>query len=277
MLLTRRTLVGPLLALSLAAGCNPATDPLPGLNRGTGSAGHPGHKGPDWGRPGAHGGLIARLGSGEYHAEICFERDGTLRLHMLGKDWRKVADVEEQPLVAHVRPLDGAESLSVVLNPARQPGDAPGRTSQFVGVLPEELRGQRLEVTIPSLAAGGERYRVAFRSEPHQEGMPPKITDDAERTLYLTPGGKYTEADIRANGSQTASQKFERFRASHDFDPKPGDVLCPVTLTKANPACTWVIGGKTYQFCCPPCIDEFLTLAKEKPDEVKDPEAYVKK
>jgi YHS domain-containing protein len=36
-----------------------------------------------------------------------------------------------------------------------------------------------------------------------------------------------------------------------------------------------VIGGKTYEFCCPPCIDEFVILAKEDPDRVLPPEAYV--
>jgi hypothetical protein len=36
-----------------------------------------------------------------------------------------------------------------------------------------------------------------------------------------------------------------------------------------------VIGGKEYQFCCPPCVDEYVRKAKEKPDEVKPPESYV--
>jgi TIGR03009 family protein len=36
-----------------------------------------------------------------------------------------------------------------------------------------------------------------------------------------------------------------------------------------------VIGGKTYEFCCPPCIDEFVILAKEDPDRLLPPEAYV--
>ena len=39
----------------------------------------------------------------------------------------------------------------------------------------------------------------------------------------------------------------------------------------------WVVGGKEYQFCCPPCADVFVRNAKEKPDELKPPEEYVQK
>ena len=154
-------------------------------------------------------------------------------------------------------------------------------TSQFLGHLPKELVGKKLEVTIPVIRVANDRFRIAFKSVPDagadDHGMPAKVADDAERKLYLTPGGKYTEADVKANGNVTASQKFKGFKAEHDLKPKAGDKICPVTLTKANPKCFWVIGGKTYEFCCPPCVDEFVGLAKEKPDEIKDPGEYRKK
>ncbi|MBL8794198.1 MAG: hypothetical protein JNM56_09850, partial [Planctomycetia bacterium] len=47
--------------------------------------------------------------------------------------------------------------------------------------------------------------------------------------------------------------------------------------TKANAKFTWVVGGKGYEFCCPPCVDEFVRLAKESPDEVMLPGEYIKK
>ncbi len=109
-----------------------------------------------------------------------------------------------------------------------------------------------------------------------EEEMPDKVTDDAERELYLTPGGIYTEADIAANGRQTASQRFVSFRSAHDMNPSAGSLICPITETKANPECTWVVNGKTYQFCCPPCVDEFVRTAKAKPELIKAPEEYVK-
>lgn len=34
-------------------------------------------------------------------------------------------------------------------------------------------------------------------------------------------------------------------------------------------------GGETYLFCCPPCVDEFLTTAKENSGAVGLPSAYI--
>jgi YHS domain-containing protein len=105
--------------------------------------------------------------------------------------------------------------------------------------------------------------------------MPEKVVDSAEDELYLTAGGAYTTADIVANGNQTASQRFKGFRAKHDFNPKPGEKICPITRTKANPSCSWIIGGSEYYFCCPPCIDEFLMTAKSDASKIEPPSYYV--
>lgn len=98
-----------------------------------------------------------------------------------------------------------------------------------------------------------------------------------QKELFLTPAGKYTQSDIMANGNQVPSQKFQGFIPSHSVNMKTGDLVCPITLTKANPNYTWVVNGKSYAFCCPSCIDEFLVLAKEHPEMLKEPEEYVKK
>lgn len=231
----------------------------------------------DWNRPGEHHGLIVKISPNEYHAEAVFEKGGAFRLFPLGADWREILPVETQELTAYLKQEGAVEAVSVVLKPAPQTGDPAGKTSQFVGQVPAELLGRRLEVSIPLLRIGERRFALRFHSEPHEdEAMPKKVVDEDERRLYLTPGGKYTEADIKANGVQTASQKYAGFRAAHDFRPKPGTRLCPITQTKANPACTWIVGGKSYEFCCPPCIDEFVQQAKEKPETIQPPEAYVK-
>ena len=107
--------------------------------------------------------------------------------------------------------------------------------------------------------------------------MPDDLSLDEARKLYLVAGGAYTDADIKANGSTTAYEKFKGQMAKHDAKPKVGDLLCPISMTKANPKFSWVIGGKTYQFCCPPCIDEYVLLAKEHPEELKAPSEFVKK
>lgn len=231
-------------------------------------------------KAGSHGGIIVEIGRDNYHAEAVFEKGGTLRLYTLGKDEARVQEVESQTLTAYAKASGAAEAMPFTLRPTPQPGDADGQTSQFVGTLPKELWGRRLDVTVPSLRIAGERFRLGFSSgaeEAHVGDMPKKVADEEERTLYLTPAGKYTAADIDANGNVTASQKFTGLKAEHDLKPKPGDKICPITLTKANPKFAWVIGGKSYQFCCPPCVDEFLTTAKEKPGEILDPEEYRKK
>lgn len=233
--------------------------------------------------PSAHGGMIIEIGRDNYHAEAVFEKGGVLRLYMLGQDESKVQEVESQTLTAYVKAEGDSDAVSVAMKPEPQPGDKEGSTSQFLVQLPKELAGKRLEVTVPSLRIAGERFRLAFKSNPPSDaaghGMPEKVADaDADEVkLYLTPGGKYTAADVKANGGVVASEKFKGIKAEHDLKPKPGDKICPVTLTKANPKFSWIIGGKSYEFCCPPCVDEFVALAKEKPDEIKEPDFYRKK
>jgi hypothetical protein len=230
-------------------------------------------------KPGEHGGIIVEIGRDNYHAEAVFEKGGVLRLYTLGKDEAKIQEVEAQTLTGYVKPEGGNESTALTFRPMPQSGDAEGKTSRFIANLPKDLAGKSLEVTIPSIRIAGERFRLGFKSAPaaHDEGLPDKLSGSEERQLYLTPAGRYTEADIKANGNRTASQKFKGVMASHDTKPRPGDKICPITLTKANPKVTWIVGGKAYEFCCPPCVDEFVKTAKEHPEEIKEPEQYVKK
>ena len=230
-------------------------------------------------RPGSFGGRIVTIGQEEYHAEVVVQDDGTLRLYMLGQDETRMEEVEEQDLLAYVRPDGGRQSTVLVLKPEPQTGDAEGMTSQFAGTLPEQLRDRDLEISIPNLRIADDRFRLGFThqaavAEPGMP-MPMGVGDEEARRLYLTPAGLYTEADIEANGRVTAAEKYRGFRARHDRNPKPGDRICPITGTKANPKCTWIIGGKPYWFCCPPCIDEFLVSAKESPETIVGPEEYV--
>ena len=196
---------------------------------------------------------------------------------MLGQDAARVQEVESQELTAYAKPEGGTEAASFVLKAEAQPGDAAGKTSAFAGALPRELQGQRVEVTVPSIRIGGERFRFSFASAvPHEDRpTPPASDDEAARALYLTPGGRYTAADIQANGNTTAAEKYKGVPSSHNVKPAPGERVCPVTSTKANPHFTWIVAGKSYTFCCPPCIDEFVQLAKDRPDLVKAPGVFV--
>ena len=247
--------------------------PLPPRNAESVAEDH-GHK------TGEHGGIIVSLGRDSYHVEAIVTKTGELKLFTLGSDETRIQDIQIQELTAYIKPEGDTESTAIDIKAVPQPGDASGMSSLFVGQLPAALQGQKLDVTVPSITIQGERFRLGFSTATvshADEAMPAKVADDAEKNLYLTPGGLYTAEDIKANGEQTASQKFKGFKASHDLKPQIGDKICPVTLTKANTKCTWVVGGKSYEFCCPPCVDEFVALAKKNPDLVKQPGDYVKR
>lgn len=135
--------------------------------------------------------------------------------------------------------------------------------------------GGQIKVVILAIRIKGKGFplEVEVAGKPHHEKEP----SQSERDLLLLPGGKYKAADIEVNGGITASEKYRDFKAKHDFKPRPGERICPVTRTKANPECTWVIDGRTYLFCCPPCISEFVALAKKQPEKLKNPKEYTQK
>jgi len=267
----------------ILAGCSKSTGPVlpdPSKTAASGkTAPTPKDDGEHGHKPSAHGGIVVPIGSDSYHAEAVFEKGGVLRLFTLGQNEATVLEVEAQPLTGYVKVEGGMESESFVLAPKPQTGDKAGMTSLFVGHLPKDVAGKKVEVTIPSIRIGSERFRIAFKSVPDagEHGMLSKVADEDEKKLYLTPGGKYTAADIEANGGVVASVKFNGLKAEHDLKPKTGVKICPITLTKASPKFSWVIGGKTYEFCCPPCVDEFVALAKQNPDKIEPPEFYRQK
>lgn len=234
-------------------------------------------------KAGAHGGLIAEIGRDNYHAEAIFAKEGVVKIFTLGKDESRVQHVETQTLEAYARAEGDMEDVQVDLFPLRQKMDPPDKVAMFRGKLPPELWGKVVTLTVP-ITINGEAFRFRISSKPaeadtHSEEsspMPAKLGSAREKELYLTPGGKYTADDIAANGNTTASQKFKGIPAKHDRKPQPGDRVCPISMTKANPKFTWIIGGQAYQFCCPPCVDEFVQLAKEKPGDIAPAATYVK-
>jgi hypothetical protein len=248
------------------------------LNTQSDSSAEHGHK------MGDHGGIMVSLGRDSYHIEAVFDDDGAIRLYTLGKDESRVIDVEIQSLQGFVKSEGDAKANSIAFEASPQDGDSKNRTSLFIGKLPAGLVGKNLEVTVPNLSIGGERFRLGFKSvsvahDPSHDGvgMPDKLAENDEQSVYLVAEGRYTAADIIANGQVTASQKFKGMKSSHDMNPKTGDRICPITQTKANPNFTWIVDGKSYQFCCPPCIDEFVKKAKSSAEPIEDPASYVKK
>jgi hypothetical protein len=226
-----------------------------------------------------HGGVIVATGDeeGHFHVEALVDRGRMLKLYTYGEKVDELLRVDYQILTVEVKPEAGAESVPLVLMPMPQPKDAEGKTSRFFGKLPVELAGKALTIHVPDIRLGGRPFQFDFTTAgPENHGDRPPDHDEEEK-LFLSPGGKYTQADIGANGGMTAPRSYKGFRASHDIKPQQGERLCPVSLTKANRKCIWAVAGKTYLFCCPPCIDEFVRRAKQHPQTIKEPEEYVKK
>jgi hypothetical protein len=264
-------------AVVLVAGCNRASNQGEKAPDGTGkgaSEGEHAHK------PGKHGGTIVEIGRDNYHAEAVFGDKGEVKLYMLAKDEAQVQEVEIQTLTASAKAEDELKGVPLTLAPSPRADDSKGKTSVFVGTLPEALREKRVEVTVPTIRIEGARFRFSFKNykEGQQGAMPKPLSGEKMKKLYATAKGKYTEADIKANGAGvTAMDKYGNEMTEHDEHPKPGDKICPISKTKANPGITWIVAGKKYEFCCSPCINEFVKKAQEKPAEVKEPGEYVKK
>jgi hypothetical protein len=215
-------------------------------------------------------------GDRHYHAEAVV-RNGWLQLYTLDENGGRAFEVDAQVMTAHVRPEKELTATTVLLMPVSQPRDAAGMTSRFLGKLPRNLWGRPAAVTVPSLAFGGSRFLLDFALPGVAAETELVAWAEEESNLYRQVRGKYTAADIQANGEQSASQKFAVFAADHDRKSRAGERVCPVTRLAANPACSWTVDGQVYEFCCPPCVDEFVKTAKEQPGELKPPGTYVKK
>lgn len=225
-----------------------------------------------------HGGRVVALGVGDahYHAELVVEPGGAVRLYPLGKDLAESVPVESQLVVATATPAGSGEGHEFVLRPAPGAGEAGGRTTALLGRLPGGAVAGRLAVRVRALRIGGEAFdfEVAWDAgRPDAEVTAAYEAD--QRRIYLTAGGKYTEADIAASGRTTAAAVYRGHRAGHGDPARPGERVCPVTGFRASGVLVWRVSGEKYVFCCQPCIDEFVVLAKERPGEVRGPGAYV--
>jgi hypothetical protein len=137
--------------------------------------------------------------------------------------------------------------------------------------------GMRVLLLLPTVFFLGAAIAAAGRRLFRDRPFSPPAPAEEQRRLYLTPGGRYTAADIRANGDTLPAEKFKGVLANHHLHPAVGDRICPITDTRANPRFAWIIGGRRYLFCCPPCIDEFVQRAKTAPGSIRLPEVYVQR
>jgi len=280
---------GVVLALALLGAASGCGDMTPLTAADFASPGAPGHASEDHGHRAANGGVVASVGD-THHVEALYEpRTKRVRVFVLGEDEAELYPIPAETLGAEATTA-GGDVLPLTLRARLRPGDPPGKAAEFAAALPSRAdHPAGLTVTLPigdrlyrfrlDLSGAGEAGAsgMADVAGSHADESADAAPTPEERALFLTPGGRYTDADIRANGSQIPRRKFAGVPTNHNATPPPGARVCPISETLANPRFAWVIGGETYTFCCPPCVGEFLQRAKEEPGAIRPPGAYVKR
>jgi hypothetical protein len=264
-------------ALTLAVGCGgqsgTSTKSETQTEKGSKEADHAHGAGP-------HGGTLADWGGGKFHVEFTVDHSKQeAAVYVLGDDAKTPVPIKATGGLILLTIKDPPFQVELKAEP--QKGESSEKASRFVGKHAKLGKEQEFAGTI-SGEVDGIPYAADFKEEPEgsehgKVSSSREIVGDRERDLYMTAGGLYTEEDIKANGNSVPSAKFKGVVWAHDEDLKAGDKVCPVTANKSEAECSWIVGGKKYEFCCPPCLDKFIMWAKTKPEKVKDPGEYVKR
>ncbi|MFM7320525.1 MAG: hypothetical protein ACKO5K_03245 [Armatimonadota bacterium] len=221
--------------------------------------------------------------AGEMHYEARLDASGNLVIHRYGERIgqlaplpdKDAADIEVEAFVA------GEPATAVELRPKPYRTDPDGTSSRFVAHVPAAL-ARRTPCLVVVTPENGTSVRLFWDGQDlagisEDDRMPAPMGDREAAKVFLKSGGLYTDADIVANGNTTAARRYGSAMTRHNAHPKPGDQICPISETKANPKFAWTVGGKSYAFCCPPCIEEFVRKAKETPGDIQPPAAFVKR
>lgn len=229
---------------------------------------------------GPHGGIIVAINEDEphYHAEFVVENDGRIRLYLSGEKPEQIVQVKPHTLIARAKSAGEPEETSLLLRPAEIMTATPQNTSQFWGRMSPELMGKHLALEIKDLEIEDRKFAFVIKlpgaSDPTGRS---RVATDLERELVLKPRAGYTQADVDAAGGAIPSTKYKNLKPGHSMRAMRGDRLCPVSRIKADSRISWSVKGTTYQFCCSPCIVDFVSLAKDRPTEIVAPEDLVNK
>ncbi|MSR55376.1 MAG: hypothetical protein EXS09_19140 [Gemmataceae bacterium] len=222
---------------------------------------------------GPHLGPLAEWGKNEYHAEFTVDQASKQVVVYILDEKAKAAPSINRAKITNVT-LSIKNVTPVVFVELKHDSQKSGNLGiAFVG-MSERFAMSGAYVGTISGKIDGKPYSGEFSHKAHDE-MPSAVGSDREQALYRTPGGIYTSKDIQANGDTVPSTKFKGKSWLHDDDLKVGDKICPVTKNKSETECAWIVDGKRYEFCCPPCLDKFVGWAKTQPEKVKNPKDYV--
>lgn len=256
--LTSCLCIGAMLVFAALPGCNKG-EPANVTDKDK-KKDQPEHDHPD---AGPHRGPLAEWGIEEYHAEFTVDTANKQVTIYILDDKAKAAPKIDAAKITNVKvSIVGSKPLiSVDLKHDAKLSDAKGIA--FIGTHDHFAKAAEITLNI-SGKVDGKPYSNEVNYKPLKSTQ-----------LYLTPGGIYTSADIKANGNTTPAEKFKDKTWAHDDDLKPGDKFCPVTKNKADSECAWIVKGQRYEFCCPPCLDKFIGWAHSQPEKIKNPKEYV--
>lgn len=214
---------------------------------------------------GPHGGVIVEWEE-IYHAEFTVDHAAKqTTVYVLDEKAKKAPKIAADKItkvrlsLKNVKPV-----LTIELKHDAKLSDDKGIA--FVGNHEQLSKEEPIEGVIDA-NIDGKPFSGDFKYKPAD-----KAKTAAVRKYYTQPGGIYTAADIKKNGTE----KLKDLGLEH-LDPKPGDKTCPVTGSKAHKEYTWVAQGQDYEFCCPPCLDTFLRWAHNNPEKIKNANDYVQK
>lgn len=253
---------------------------LPGCNSGTPDkqdkqAKKEGKDEHEHGETGPHGGPLAEWDN-VYHAEFTADHGAKQAIVYIHDDKAKKAPQVEASRFTKVRLTITSVKPPIVIELTHDAKKSGPDGIAFVGTHDELAKTTGFKGNLSGLRDEKSKDEKRYSNDFEYEGV--KDSKDKAVNLALKPGGIYTAADIKANGNTTPAEKYKGKKLGHgEDDPKPGDKICPISKSKANPDCVWIIQGQTYEFCCLPCVDQFIRLAHNNPAKVKDAKEYVYK
>jgi hypothetical protein len=144
------------LAVLLAAGCGPTTQPTTPAVKATPSGHTHGETGPA-------GGVLATWGNDEFHAEFVVDHPtGEATVYMLDGSAKKVTPIDAKALTLS---LKETPPVAVTLEAKPQDGDPPGQSSRFVGSHDALKTVKEFKGSI-SGKANGKNYTGDFEEKP---------------------------------------------------------------------------------------------------------------
>ena len=214
---------------------------------------------------GPHGGPCVEWGNEDFHAEFIVDAGKKqVTIYILDGTAKAAPKIAADKINVDLSIISVKPPVKVELKHDKDASSDKGIA--FVGTNDAFAKPDGVKINVSGKVDG----------KPYSGDVEYKAPQKKTSQLYLTPGGIYTQADIDKNGNTTPDEKFKGKRFKHsDAALKPGDKICPITDKRANAECSWIVDGQSYEFCCRPCLDDFIERAHYDAGKIKKADKYV--